>query len=461
MGSRRRMGGRWPGLPWLLGLVAQVVSGLAADVPPVTFSVRAAVLEALARNADLEAAAWRLEQSRSDLAAADAAFRPQLGLEVGVLKGDAPSAYLVRTIDARQLGPATDFNRPGGFDNLQAALGLRVTLWDAGRRSLARQQAEAGVTVGDRARQVVVNDLVRAVVHACYQLLAAREYAEATAESSRTVAAELAEAQVRERGGGALRADVLSLEVRLAESRQREIQAENAAALASAALARLLDRDPEALLWPQGEEWEPVVLPPDFQAGRDLALRIRPELEALEGQLRAADRGVAARRAATRPRLDLEGRYWVADDGGQLDLGRDNWTVGAAFTWDLLDGGARAARVRQARDQLAEAQARKRSLEAALTLEVRQAYLGLSEATSRHRVAEANVARAEEGLRLVRSQFTGGAASVTRYLQAEEDRTRARLGEIQARYDLKKAKATVGHAVGLCGRGAEEAREEP
>jgi outer membrane protein TolC len=49
---------------------------------------------------------------------------------------------------------------------------------------------------------------------------------------------------------------------------------------------------------------------------------------------------------------------------------------------------------------------------------------------------------------LVKKQYEGGSATVTRYLEAELDRNQARIRVIVARYDREKARAEVGRAIG-------------
>ena len=58
------------------------------------------------------------------------------------------------------------------------------------------------------------------------------------------------------------------------------------------------------------------------------------------------------------------------------------------------------------------------------------------------------VDKAEESLDLVKKQYEGGSATVTRYLEAELDRNQARIRVIVARYDREKARAEVGRAIG-------------
>ena len=92
----------------------------------------------------------------------------------------------------------------------------------------------------------------------------------------------------------------------------------------------------------------------------------------------------------------------------------------------------------------------------ALQLDVKTAYLRLDEARARKEVTRASVAQAEETLSLVRKQYEGGTATVTRYLEAELMLTRARMRDTQALYDLEKSLADVARAMGWLVAVAEE-----
>ena len=80
--------------------------------------------------------------------------------------------------------------------------------------------------------------------------------------------------------------------------------------------------------------------------------------------------------------------------------------------------------------------------------DVRKAQANLSEARQRQEVAEAATAAAAEALRLVREQYEGGAATVTRYLEAEADRAQSEIHAVTARYDAQVARAFLQQAIG-------------
>ena len=78
-------------------------------------------------------------------------------------------------------------------------------------------------------------------------------------------------------------------------------------------------------------------------------------------------------------------------------------------------------------------------------------YRNWEEASERTRVLELAVKQAEENMDLVKKQYEGGTVIITKYLDTELALTNTRYQLMAARYDLKKAKASVGKSLGLCG----------
>jgi outer membrane protein TolC len=122
--------------------------------------------------------------------------------------------------------------------------------------------------------------------------------------------------------------------------------------------------------------------------------------------------------------------------------------VAIALSVDLFDGGTRAANIARARAALdALAEEDRRAL-LAVAREVETAYLRLDEARTRAAVAAQAVGAAEETLDLVTAQYRGGAATVTRYLEAEAARARARTAHIEAQLDVDRAVVEASRAIG-------------
>jgi outer membrane protein TolC len=147
--------------------------------------------------------------------------------------------------------------------------------------------------------------------------------------------------------------------------------------------------------------------------------------------------------------VDVEARYYGDDEGLSLDR---NWTIALAVSFDLFDGGRRRAEVLQARAILDQLEARDQKALLDVALDVETSYLALEEARARLDVAAQAVSAAEETLELVETQYRGGGAPITRYLEAEAARTGARTNRIRAALDLDRALVDVHRALGRLGR---------
>lgn len=427
---------------------------------PSRLTLRRAVALALAHSPDVDAAMARIRQAEAMVDQTQAAFWPMVSVELGYSLGDAPSAYLFKKIDQRLLPPAVNFNDPGHFQNWHAGLQGRWNLFRGGRDYLAWRMAATGAELARLARQAVDNALVASVVRAFYNCLAAREFAAIAAEHVATVDKQLELTKVRFEGGGALKSDVLSLEVRLAQAREERVRADNAHRLALAALANVLGADPDAEFKPVEGPEPQVDAPRDYARGVAVAFSLRPELDQARLNVVKAAMGVDKARGGFLPRVDAMGRLYVDDPDAQWEADRANWTAGATLSWDIFTGLSDMAAVRRARAVAAEVLAADRKAALGVKLEVKQAYLDVAAARARCRVTGASVASAQESLKLVHVQYKGGAATITRYLGAELDVNRARVRAAAARYDLRKADADLGRALGLWAAWARQWRSE-
>ena len=442
-----------------LSVVPPVKGG---ETPAVTprgrLSLAKAIETALANNPDRAMALERIGQSEALLDKAMAPFYPALRLSAGYLRGDAPSAYLFNTIDQRNLANNTNFNAPGTFQNFDLGLGLQWNLFRGGGDYLRMRMAETGVEISRLDRMSVNNGLVASVTKGFYNCLAAMEFVTVAQKSRETVAHELKVMRLRFQEGGALKSDVLSLEVRLAQARENVVIASNNHKLALAALANLLGLDVDTKLEPKDDGGAGPGVPPHYQKALALAFGKRPELLKARKMVVQARMGVDQAKSGYWPSLNLKGRYWLDSESLEFETENANWTAGLAADWDVFSGFSTRSEERRANAFLREMLEADRKAGRDIQLDVKRAYLNLAAAKARLEVTKASVAQAEESLDLVRKQFEGGAAGITRYLDAELALTRTRMRCIAARYDQVKARADAARALG---RWASDEKEKP
>ncbi len=411
-------------------------------------SVREAVQMALDRNPDLRSARARVETARAGFEASEAALWPRLSADLTLLHSDAPSTYLFKSIDAHNLAPGTDFNNPGSIDNTEAGLGASWNLWNGGRDRLALEASRADVSMQNQGVLATQNLLVMAVVAACLDARAARELSASDDASLHSIESQLSEVRARVEQGVALRSDQLSLEVRLAEARERKLRTELGMRLALATLRNLLALEGDVSIELGHEPFDQGNLPDSLAAAREQAFAQRPELRFAKHSLERADLEIESARRAWLPRLDLQGRLYADENAYSLDLGESNSTVALSLSYPLFEGGARRAELMRAKANRLEFSAAELKARSSIGLEVELAWLRRVEASARVEVAAQALGAGQESLQLVEKQFRSGAATVTRFLEAEAARSEMESSLIRARLDLERSEAELARALG-------------
>jgi outer membrane protein len=411
-------------------------------------TLREAIDLAFAQNPDLAAAAARIGEAEARVAEVEANFYPKLTARVEYTYTDNPALAFSNIVAQRRFNFGMDINHPGWVENFRPEVVGSWNLYRGGQDAALKKAAELGVEVAELERSALRNRLASAVTAAYYALLTAPQRVEVARHSIEAVESELRHTRDRVAEGMALKADVLSLEARAAEAHEAELRARNSIDLARSALKTLLGSE-AAELWEPGEATTSAPAPArPFAPLFEQALAQRPEMQAARHQILIRQEELDAAHGARLPRVNAYAAYGQNSRSPDFAFSRDNGTIGVSAEVDLFSGGAVSARIAQAERRLEEAQAVEQRTRLDIENQLRQAFTAVEESRQRVKVAEAGAASADEALRLVHEQYRGGAATVTRYLEAETGRAEAALRAILARYEARVAEAQLQEAVG-------------
>lgn len=304
-------------------------------------------------------------------------------------------------------------------------------------------------TRGVEAQRLESDELRRAlafdVATGFLTVLSAEQLRDATAERVRVAAATTEEAHARLDAGLAGRNDVTRTELELATARLAETRAASDVTTARLALAYLVGAPVES---------RPLVLPAetDRTAGEPEALTAgalerRGELAALAERAEQARQFARAPRYGVLPRFDARGTYrWTNESG--LSGRETDWNFAVGLTWELWDGGDRAA-------VAAQRDAEAREAELTLAQSRRQVALEVAEAATALATAEAAVAQA--GVRSevaranaveVRERFSNGLASALEQADAQVEQFEAEAELVRQGYARAVARLALDRAVG-------------
>lgn len=429
--------------------LAAVLGGLIAGTAA-TFagpSLEACVRAALEESPQAAAAEARAAAARAAIRQAEAALWPIVSVSGGYARTDNPPQAFMMSLNQRALNmqdPAFDPNRPDDIGNARVAVGAKMRLLDFGRRANDRRAAVSAAGAQSEMAAVVRNDLVHEVTRGFYTVLQAQSFVAVQQEQVRSLEESLRVARARMDRGAAVKSDVLSLEVRLAQSQEDLIRARNGVGLAVAALNTAIGRDlaPES-----GLDAEPPERIPDLpsESATDAA-RPHPAVRAAESAVAARRSSLARARADRRPTVSAFGEIgWDSEDFSDAE---DSYYAGVIAEWDVFDGFRRSAAIREAEANLAAAEADARRARDGVKLDQRQARLQAREARERWTVMAKSVESADEALRMTKARYEQGAADVPELLNAEMGLAAVRSRRVAAMYDYLTALSNIRRAAG-------------
>jgi outer membrane protein len=399
-------------------------------------------------NPDLRAANERLQLADALLARARAEFYPRLGVGEDYGVTNNPVNVFSFLLNQGQLSLTRDFNHPPTLGNFHTQALVQQGLYTGGRRLAQARSAEAQREASGFALAAVQNELVFRVAEAYYRLLQARDLVAVREAAVKQVQQHLEIVKVREKAGTAVKSDVLTVEVRLAEVQEALITARNQVELAWAVLENVtgtaIARRPLPKEMPPAPWTEHIG---QVEAAVAEALQRRPEVGELANRRQAAQHDIRAAEAGKYPTVDLVGDYDVFT-AGDFGKSKDSFFVGVVARLTLFDGGRTRSEVRQAEARFRELLAREQRLARDIELAVRQAYLQLSDARQRLQVATQAVTQAEESLREIEVRYKGQTATITQLIDAQVALSNARVRRTGAQAEVAVASAALEQAIG-------------
>ncbi|NUM33703.1 MAG: TolC family protein [Candidatus Brocadiae bacterium] len=422
--------------------------------------ITSSIRTALKGSPDLEAMSYRIEKARGFLVQAQAYLMPVVDLRWGYFHADSPATYFATKLEQHKFQLQGDLNKPGDFGSSQLGIRAGYSFNLAGTSLLQKKVADMGVAIAQNQKDAATNILVDAIILSFYDALAAKQFIQITEQSVQTVQSQLEETTVKYQGGSALKSDVLALKVRLAQANENVIKAKNRYQLALEALLYMMGVSPGQEIELMEQDWNPTSFPQNSQEGIVFALGNRPELKQARNSIIAARYGLDIAKGDYAPDLELFASYSFEDRDMKYSSNRDNWQMGLALSWRFFDGFLARGKEKSAKAFLQEMLAMDRKTTLMIEHEVSGSYRNYQEAQEREKVMSIAVEEAQENLSLVKKQFEGGSATITKYLDAELALTNSRFLLTSARYDIKKAKASVGKSLGLCGQCARELQGE-
>jgi outer membrane protein TolC len=349
--------------------------------------------------------------------------------------------------------PVTMKIQMGMNHNYYGALTLDQPIWVAGKVGIGlkiakiyREIAETGVAMGE-------SDLKMQVTQAFYGAILAEEYYQLSLDTEKQLKSHLDNVNSMFGQGMTSEFDRLRAEVELANFRPQVLSADEMRKTSLEGLRIVLGIEPDTDIELAGNLISVEQKEADIENSVKTALENRPDMKQ-----------IGLRKGMLKQMLKLETRnqYWpnlffnmeYVRQAQEKNLSYNDYfwseglSAGVSLQIPLFDGFKTSAKIQQAKVNLRSHELVTAQAVDGVVLEVKTACWKLDEALENLNAAKKAVEQAKKGYAIAEVRYSNGVSTQVELLDARLAETQAKIGELNARYDIIAAKAALDRALG-------------
>jgi outer membrane protein len=313
--------------------------------------------------------------------------------------------------------------------------------------------ARAGYEVAKETLKKAEFDLSFNVVNSYYGVLRAQKLYDLANESLDMANSHLNQVKAMYAAGTATKADVLRVEVQVADMELSLTKADNALALAKDAFNNVLGKGlDEPVNLSDKEIAQKLVKPVPYSECLAEVFDTKPDWKIYLLNKMIDQKSVDVASSGYFPAFSLIGSYGDTKNAFTKNdiLSTDfySWSLLLNGSWTLFDGFSTASKVKEANANLAAIQANEDITKNGIILEVKDACLNLNSAVNSIGSAKKAVESADENYRISREKYKSGIGSNLEMIDAQTAFTEAKTDLYQTQFDYQIAKARVNKALG-------------
>jgi outer membrane protein TolC len=307
-------------------------------------------------------------------------------------------------------------NHPDPITNTRTAVTVEQPIFEAGLTRLGVEAARLDRDLATTGRDAAQQDLAFRAAEAFVRMLQLEATVRATEAAVAAAESDRQRSRARRAVGLVTEADVLSVDVHLADMRQRQITASGDLTVARIQLAEAVGVPLTASIVPVRPASRPA--PADEEALVREALAIHPQHREADLKVHLADIARRSASAVLLPRVGVQGGWEF--NGATFGDQQSSWVVGAEVRVNVFRGFADTARIAETRQAHLRATAELERVDRSIEVNIRGALARLAAARGREEAGRAALTQARESQRIVRDRYECGLATVADVLRAAE-----------------------------------------
>ena len=326
-------------------------------------------------------------------------------------------------------------------------------LFMGGAITAANNIADINVEMAANSLEMKRQDIVYHIDQTYWQVVSLR-HKQKLAESFVTLVKKLeSDVQKMINQGVATKGDGLSVSVRVNEAEMALTQVTDGLALSKMLLCQLCGMPVEEAITLADEETEDVIINHGSSATADpsFAFQNRPELMMLRNAIDLTTETTHLLKAGNLPQVLLTGGFFVSNpntfNGFEKKFG-GVWNVGVVVRVPVWNWGDVKYKVRASKGATAMANMEYDEARELIELQVHQSNFKVNEAYKKLEMANANVANAEENLRMANLGFKEGTVTFTTVMEAQTAWQLAQTQKIDSEIGVKLAQVEMQKVLG-------------
>jgi outer membrane protein TolC len=343
-----------------------------------------------------------------------------------------------------QFNPTTQQTVTSSSTSYSATLSASVALF-SGFRRIAQGRA-AGAEAASAEAGLIASEFqtILQTKQAFFAALAAAELLRVSEIRLQRAQEQLQITRDKLANGTAIRSDTLGSVVEFGNAQLQLLTAQTSLATSEANLAAVIGITGSVSAVGDSTFFTPVQL--DTAQLREMVMLEAPTIVQSEALTRSAQANLSVARAQYFPTVNASfSNAWA---GREISAINSSWSLRLSANWPLFNGFTREANAVRNAVALDVARAQEENNRRQVNADLTQYFAALAAAETRHAVAVASIAAAQEQLRIEQERYRLGATTIVEVLTIQGNREQAEVDRIQALFDYLVAKAQIESLIG-------------
>jgi len=330
-------------------------------------------------------------------------------------------------------------------NNYLGAIGASQYLFDFGRVRGFVTERRAQADAAAAQLKLTELDLIFETSQRYFALLAARQLVTVYEEAITQRQEQVHEAKVRAAAALAPQIDVYTAEAQRARAETQLLAERNAVLTAKAALDNAMGLGAEAPDYELSQTLSSTEIVGTAEVYVGAAMKLRPDLLALEDQARAAGARISEYRSDLFPTVNAAASYNAVGTGLPAV---NNYNIGLVISWPIFNGLLTTHQMEEARLRRDAIEHSIADLRQRILLEVKTAFLDWQNAHQEIQEALVTLDASRVELTLARKRYAAGLGNIIELTDAERDFIQDKAGYVNTLYAFAVAKAGLERAAG-------------